>query len=89
MAPSEPSPIPGLPGVMVQRDVPCQMRDGVTLLADIYRPEGAGPFPVILMRLPVGPEDAVIPLGPAWVSRRRSGRARAVGVGGGVHPVPP
>jgi uncharacterized protein len=47
-----PRPLPGLPQVTVQRNVPCRMRDGVTLYADVYRPRGEGPFPVILMRLP-------------------------------------
>ena len=35
-----------------QVDVPAKMRDGVTLLADVYRPVEAGSYPVILMRLP-------------------------------------
>ena len=29
-------------------------RDGVRLDADLYRPEGKGPFPVLLMRQPYG-----------------------------------
>jgi uncharacterized protein len=33
-------------------DVPAKMRDGVTLLADVYRPTEAGSYPVVLMRLP-------------------------------------
>ena len=33
-------------------DVPAKMHDGVTLLADVYRPIEAGSYPVILMRLP-------------------------------------
>ncbi|MDG6926779.1 MAG: hypothetical protein JRN09_09540, partial [Nitrososphaerota archaeon] len=28
------------------------MRDGVTLYADVYRPNAEGKFPVILMRTP-------------------------------------
>ena len=32
--------------------VPAKMRDGVTLLADVYRPTEPGTYPVILMRLP-------------------------------------
>ncbi|MGF7206726.1 putative acyl esterase [Skermanella aerolata] len=28
------------------------MRDGTTLLADFYRPQEAGSYPVILMRMP-------------------------------------
>src|SRR5215208_5607226 len=47
-----PRPLPGLPQVTVQCNVPARMRDGVTLYADVYRPVGEGPFPVILMRLP-------------------------------------
>ena len=45
-------PLPGLPQVTLQRNVHGRMRDGVTLYADVYRPLGDGPFPVILMRLP-------------------------------------
>jgi putative CocE/NonD family hydrolase len=33
-------------------DVPAVMRDGTTLRSDVYTPDGAGPWPVILMRLP-------------------------------------
>jgi predicted acyl esterase len=36
------------------QDVQVDMRDGVKLLTDIYMPEGAGPFPVILSRVPYG-----------------------------------
>ncbi|MCM3587456.1 CocE/NonD family hydrolase [Mesobacillus maritimus] len=38
--------------IIVEKNVPCQMRDGVTLYADIYRPDAEGPFPVLLTRLP-------------------------------------
>jgi putative CocE/NonD family hydrolase len=41
-----------LPGVKTALDVKVPMRDGVKLSADIYSPEGAGPFPVILVRTP-------------------------------------
>lgn len=33
-----PKPLPGLPDVVIERDVPCRMRDGVSLLADVYQP---------------------------------------------------
>ena len=33
-------------------DVPVPMRDGVTLSADIYLPDDAGPFPAVLYRTP-------------------------------------
>jgi uncharacterized protein len=38
--------------VIIERDVPARMRDGVRLYADIYRPAGDGPFPALLMRTP-------------------------------------
>jgi putative CocE/NonD family hydrolase len=36
--------------IIVERDVPVKMRDGVILRADIYRPSANGKFPVILQR---------------------------------------
>lgn len=44
-------------GVAVQIDVPVPMRDGIRLFADVYLPEGAGPFPVILTRMPYGKQS--------------------------------
>jgi uncharacterized protein len=38
--------------VTYSRDVAVRMRDGVALRADIYRPDAAGKFPVILERTP-------------------------------------
>ena len=38
--------------VLVEGDVPMQTRDGVTLRADVYRPDAPGRFPVLLSRLP-------------------------------------
>ena len=38
--------------VIVEPNVSATMRDGVVLKADIYRPDGAGPFPVLLTRTP-------------------------------------
>jgi hypothetical protein len=38
--------------VKVEYDVPAKMRDGVTLRADIYRPDAEGKFPVLLKRTP-------------------------------------
>lgn len=35
-----------------QADVPVEMRDGTILMANIYRPEGDGSYPVLLQRLP-------------------------------------
>ena len=53
--------------VSVERGVAMKTRDGVTLYADIYRPAGEGPFPVLLQmcirdssqyRVPVAPDAA-------------------------------
>jgi len=38
--------------VKVERGVAVKMRDGVTLRADVYRPDGDGKFPVLLQRTP-------------------------------------
>jgi putative CocE/NonD family hydrolase len=38
--------------VIVERNVPAKMRDGVILRADIYRPKADGKFPVLLTRSP-------------------------------------
>ena len=38
--------------MIVERDVMIAARDGVLLATDVYRPDGAGPFPVILERTP-------------------------------------
>src|SRR2546425_11140940 len=38
--------------VLVEKDVPMTTRDGVTLRADVYRPDATGRFPVLLSRLP-------------------------------------
>ena len=40
--------------VQVQTGVPARMRDGVVLRADVYRPDGPGPFPVLVTRTPYG-----------------------------------
>ena len=42
--------VPG--GIVVERDLMVPARDGVMLATDIYRPEGSGPFPVLLERTP-------------------------------------
>ena len=49
---AEAAPPKGPCTVSKQVDVPAKMRDGVTLLADVYRPTETGAYPVLLMRLP-------------------------------------
>ena len=38
--------------IKIESNTAVAMRDGVTLYADIYRPDGAGPYPTILQRTP-------------------------------------
>lgn len=38
----------------IEFDVPATMRDGTVLLADVFRPDGDGPWPVALVRTPYG-----------------------------------
>ncbi len=45
--------------IIVQKNVPAEMRDGTTLVADVYRPGGEasdGGYPVLLTRQPYGKE---------------------------------
>lgn len=44
--------------VIIEKDVSVIMRDGITLKADIYRPETERKLPVLLMRTPYEKEDA-------------------------------
>ncbi|MCI0844859.1 MAG: CocE/NonD family hydrolase, partial [Chloroflexi bacterium] len=43
----------------IESDIAVPMRDGVTLYADIYRPDGDGPFPTILQRTPYDKTNAL------------------------------
>ncbi|MCC6629983.1 MAG: CocE/NonD family hydrolase [Chloroflexi bacterium] len=38
--------------MIVEHDVPVPMRDGLSLLADLYVPDGPGPWPALLQRTP-------------------------------------
>lgn len=46
--------------VTVEFDVAAKMRDGVTLRANVYRPEGEGLWPTLLARLPYGKDRPMI-----------------------------
>src|SRR3972149_4422405 len=48
--------IPRAYQVVVEKGLPALMRDGVTLYADVYRPDTAGRFPALVMRLPYNKE---------------------------------
>ena len=45
-------------GIVIERNVAMQTRDGVTLKADIFRPAGDGSFPVLLQRTPYNKDNA-------------------------------
>jgi putative CocE/NonD family hydrolase len=45
--------------VTYERNVEVKMRDGVTLKADIFRPQADGKFPVLLQRTPYNKDNAV------------------------------
>ena len=49
---TSPQPSPASYRVVVDRDVAMQTRDGVTLYADVYRPDADGRFPVLVVRTP-------------------------------------
>jgi len=44
-------------GIEIDYDVPADMRDGVVLRANVYRPKGDGPWPTLLTRTPYGKDD--------------------------------
>jgi uncharacterized protein len=44
----------GTVGVLVERDVPAEMRDGTVLMSNVYGPVEGGPYPVLLARHPYG-----------------------------------
>lgn len=54
------------PEIVIEKNVPMKTRDGVTLYADVYRPAGEGPFPVLLVRTPYN-KDNFTTFGPKAV----------------------
>jgi putative CocE/NonD family hydrolase len=61
-----------LSGVTLESGAVARMRDGARLVADIYRPEGPGPWPVLLLRQPYGRDIAssVVLAHPPWFARQ-------------------
>ena len=53
--------LPKVYKIIKQTNVPAKMRDGVTLFADVYRPDAPGRFPVLLMRTPYNKATALSP----------------------------
>jgi predicted acyl esterase len=62
-------PHPAGPAVpmIVQRDLPVPMDDGLVLRADVFRPDGPGPFPVIMS---LGPYGKGLPFSSEWFAAR-------------------
>lgn len=51
----------------IRFDLRVPMRDGITLSADVYCPEGDGPWPAIVLRTPYNKSDAnQLELGRCW-----------------------
>lgn len=57
--------------ITVDFDVPAEMTDGTVLRANVYRPAGGGPWPVLLTRLPYGKD---LPLGGALLDPAQAAR---------------
>ncbi len=58
-----------------ERNVAVPMRDGVVLRADVLRPPGPGPFPVLVYRTPYGKDDAIR---NSWLWKKAVARGYAV-----------
>ena len=50
--------------LIIDRDVPVEMRDGTVLGADVYRPESDAPWPVLLQRTPYDKNSPSMLLNP-------------------------
>ena len=57
--------------VTVQTDVPARMRDGTTLMSNVYRPAAEGEYPVLLARTPYGKD---LPFNAAYLDPVRAAR---------------
>lgn len=66
------APATAVTEVTTEFDVPARMRDGTVLRANVYRPAGDGPWPVLMTRLPYGKDlpMATSSLDPVQVARR-------------------
>jgi uncharacterized protein len=58
---------PAPAGMIVERDQPVPMDDGVVLRADVFRPAGRGPVPVIMS---LGPYGKGLPFQSEWFAAR-------------------
>ncbi|MDQ3892313.1 MAG: CocE/NonD family hydrolase [Actinomycetota bacterium] len=58
--------------IVVQKNVPAEMRDGTVLMSNVYRPAAGGPCPVLLTRLPYGKD---LPLATTYLDPIKSAGA--------------
>ena len=73
--------------VIFEKDVPMRTRDGITLYADVYRPDASGKFPVLVVRTPydkgqgmaLSEKDYFPPRGYIVVVQDTRGRFRSEG----------
>ncbi len=70
-------------GIVVEKDVPVPMSDGVVLRANVFRPAGSGRYPGLLMRTPYGKPNGgfqrVVRSGYAVVTQDSRGRYASEG----------
>ena len=64
--------MPDSVSINVETNQPATMRDGTTLYADVYRPDGPGPFHTILQRTPY---DKSSPLGAMMLDPMKAAKA--------------
>ncbi|MDZ4850813.1 MAG: CocE/NonD family hydrolase [Pirellulaceae bacterium] len=68
---------PTLP-LAIEKNVAVPMRDGVVLRADVFRPDGVGPWPVLVLRTPYGKDaqkvDSYVKAGYMVVRQDARGR---------------
>ena len=57
-----------IPGVTLERNVNMKTRDGITLVADVYRPADGQKHPVLLTRTPYN-KDHAAPMGMLGAQR--------------------
>ena len=53
--------------IVTEKNVPMKTRDGVTLFADVVRPDAPGRFPVLLSRTPYNKKGTDDPNGPTYL----------------------
>ena len=58
--------------ITLQKNVPATMRDGTTLMSNVYSPSKGGPYPVLLTRLPYGKD---LPLGTSFLDPVKAAEA--------------